>query len=143
VLKSLPAGCSREDLRCNLDEAGFAGCYNFIYLPAHFKSWTLSQYSFVNFVTAADALRAITELNGAQWPGSKEGDPVVAVWSEVHQGLDAHIERYRNSPLMHNAVPDEYKPIFLRDGLRVKFPRPRQRLAPPRTLPGRRQRHIC
>jgi hypothetical protein len=140
VLKNLPSGCSRDDLQSNLDEAGFAGCYNFMYLPAHFKTWILSQYAIVNFSTPADAMRAVNELNGAQWPGSADGESIVAVWSEVHQGLDVHIERYRNSPIMHTAVPDEYKPIFLRDGVRVKFPRPKQRLAPPRSLPGRQQR---
>jgi hypothetical protein len=139
VLKSLPAGCSREELRRNLDEAGFAGRYDFLYLPAHFKTWTLFQYSFVNFVTPADALRALNALNGAEWPGSAAGEPLVAAWSEMHQGLRVHVERYRNSPLMHGAVPDEYKPILLKDGSRVKFPRPTQRLAPPRSLPGRQQ----
>ena len=32
-------------------------------------------------------------------------------WSHPYQGLDAHIERYRNSPVMHEDVPDEYKPM--------------------------------
>jgi hypothetical protein len=28
-------------------------------------------------------------------------------WSGPHQGLEAHVERYRNSPVMHKSVPDE------------------------------------
>lgn len=34
------------------------------------------------------------------------------------------MERYRNSPVMHESVPDEYKPVILQNGLRVNFPEP-------------------
>jgi len=53
-------------------------------------------------------------------------------WGEAHQGLSAHIERYRNSPLMHESVPDEYRPILLCGGRRVPFPAPTKRIKPPR-----------
>eukprot|EP00439_Symbiodinium_sp_Y106_P038344 s1688_g4.t1 len=36
----------------------------------------------------------------------------------------AHVERYRNSPVMHRSVPDEYKPVIFKNGVRKKFPRP-------------------
>mmetsp|Transcript_41204 Transcript_41204/g.123149 ORF Transcript_41204/g.123149 Transcript_41204/m.123149 type:complete len:97 (-) Transcript_41204:455-745(-) len=52
-------------------------------------------------------------------------------WSVLHQGLKAHIKRYRNSPLMHESVPDEYKPVLLSGGVRVSFPPPTKELAAP------------
>ena len=43
-------------------------------------------------------------------------------WSGPHQGQAAHVERYRSSPIMHSSVPDECKPIVLKDGERAVFP---------------------
>jgi len=141
VLKRLPSGCTRESLCALLDSTNFTGRYNFLYMPAHFKSWTLFRYAFINFETHADAARAILELPLAPWPCSPScalifDGPVDAMWSTEHQGLETHLERYRNSPVMHEAVPDAYKPIFLKDGKRVRFPQPTRRLQPPRSLPS-------
>jgi phosphatidylglycerophosphate synthase len=49
-----------------------------------------------------------------------------------HKGLGAHIERYRNSPVMHESVPDEYKPAMYTRGVRVPFPPPTKNLRMPR-----------
>jgi len=53
-------------------------------------------------------------------------------WSSK-QGLHTHVELYRNSPVMHELVPDEYKPILLKDGVRIPFPPPTRRVRKPRT----------
>ena len=35
--------------------------------------------------------------------------------SGPHQGFQAHVDRYRNSPVMHRSVPDEYKPMIFKE----------------------------
>jgi len=40
------------------------------------------------------------------------------------QGLDANIKQYQNSPLMCESVPDGFKPVLFRDGVRYPFPKP-------------------
>ncbi|CAE7939289.1 unnamed protein product, partial [Symbiodinium sp. KB8] len=52
-------------------------------------------------------------------------------WSGPHQGFKAHVERYRNSPVMHRSVPDAYKPIIFQDGVRQNFPRPTRKIKAP------------
>jgi len=52
-------------------------------------------------------------------------------WSGPHQGFKAHVERYRNSPVMHRSVPDAYKPIIFQDGVRQDFPRPTRKIKAP------------
>jgi len=43
------------------------------------------------------------------------------------QGLEEHINRYRESPVMHDAVPESYKPKLLAvDGTLRDFPAPRK-----------------
>merc|ERR1711924_370716 len=53
-------------------------------------------------------------------------------WSNKHQGLAEQIRRYRNSPVMHDSVPDEYKPMLFRKGIRQDFPAPTQMLKRPK-----------
>merc|ERR1712226_203470 len=89
-------------------------------------------YAFVNFATHDAAVRAKRHFQGyCQWsvPSQKVCE---VVWSGPVQGLPAHTERYRNSPVMHDSVPDEYKPVVFVNGNRVPFPPPTKRIRPPR-----------
>lgn len=38
--------------------------------------------------------------------------------------LDAHVERYRNSSVMHHSVPEEFKPALFENGQQIPFPKP-------------------
>ena len=44
----------------------------------------------------------------------------------------AHLERFQNASIMHESVPDEYKPILLEAGVRVAFPAPTVDIPAPR-----------
>jgi len=48
------------------------------------------------------------------------------------QGLEDNIERYRNSPVMHEAVPAQYKPLLFDGGVPVAFPAPTKSIRFPR-----------
>jgi hypothetical protein len=53
-------------------------------------------------------------------------------WSTC-QGLGENVERYRNSPLMHDSVPMECKPaMYDHSGNRIMFPRPIKAISKPR-----------
>ncbi|CAE7386730.1 mei2 [Symbiodinium natans] len=88
-------------------------------------------YAFVNFVNAEAAVAAWRCFDGfSDWalPSQK----VCAVsWSGPHQGLEQHVERYRNSPVMHKSVPDEYRPVVFENGVRQRFPSPTRSLKKP------------
>ena len=47
------------------------------------------------------------------------------------RAVQAHVERYRNSPVMHRSVPDEYKPVIFKNGVRKNFPRPTKKVKAP------------
>jgi len=128
ILKNLPLGCSHEGVRKVLDEAGLAGLYNFIYVPFDFKKSALLRYGFVNFELHESAMKAIAALDGfSDWEGDK---PCEVRWSGAQQGLQAHVERYRNSPVMHGSVPDECKPVVFENSMRAAFPAPTKTLKP-------------
>eukprot|EP00445_Apocalathium_hangoei_P075184 CAMPEP_0204149182 /NCGR_PEP_ID=MMETSP0361-20130328/24186_1 /ASSEMBLY_ACC=CAM_ASM_000343 /TAXON_ID=268821 /ORGANISM="Scrippsiella Hangoei, Strain SHTV-5" /LENGTH=153 /DNA_ID=CAMNT_0051103645 /DNA_START=13 /DNA_END=470 /DNA_ORIENTATION=- len=82
--------------------------------------------------TPSDAQGVFDVLQGFQDWGMPTDKVCEVTWSDKLQGLPQHIERYRNSPLMHPNVPDEFKPVVYQEGLRVNFPPPTKALRPPR-----------
>lgn len=132
MLRNLPTQYDRTMLMQLLDSEGFAGLYDFVYLPIDFRGSVCFGYGFINFSSfdAAECFRQ--QLDGfSRW--QVESDKVAEVsWSEPLQGLEHHIERYRNSPLMHESVPDTFKPVLLSGGARIAFPPPTKKLRAPR-----------
>lgn len=131
MLKNLPNDYTRDMFLKLLDSEGFSGSYDFLYLPVDFRRWAGFGYAFVNAVTHADAKRMKQHFEGFQtW---KLGSAKVCEvrWGEPLQGLDMHIERYRNCPVMHELVQDEFKPVVFHRGQRVAFPAPTKRIRPP------------
>merc|ERR1712187_1066011 len=54
------------------------------------------------------------------------------LWSDNLHGCEAHIERYRNSPVMHESVADRFKPALYKNGVRQSFPAPTKPIKAPR-----------
>jgi hypothetical protein len=124
MLRNLPNNYSRSMFLGMLDSKGFSGVYDFVYLPIDFSSRACLGYAFVNLTDPATVPRFWKTFDGySKWvlPSRKV---CTVSWSGPHQGLEAHIERYRNSPVMHDSVPDEYKPLVFKDGMRMYFPPP-------------------
>jgi len=132
MLRNMPNNQTRKMLIDLLDRQGFAGQYDFLYLPMDFATRASMGYAFVNFVSPASASHFMSCFDGfSKW--SIPSRKVCGVsWSGPHQGLEAHIERYRNSPVMHVEVPDNFKPILLHHGARINFPPPTRKLRAPR-----------
>lgn len=137
MFRNVPNNYSRLLLQQLLDSEGFKGKYDFVYLPMDFKSSASLGYAFVNLINEEEAER----LKGAFEGFSRWAMPSQKVcnvdWSSPFQGLDSHIERFRNSPVMHESVPDEHKPALFADGQRRPFPPPTRKLRVPRVRPGR------
>jgi len=101
MLRNLPNDYTRSMLLSMLDEEGFAGKYDFVYLPIDFASGAGVGYAFINMVSHQDAERFRVHFTGfTRWafPSRKVAE---VAWSNPNQGLAVHIERYRNSPVMH------------------------------------------
>merc|ERR1712146_423678 len=111
--KNLPNNYTRDDLVALLDSEGFAGSYDFFYPPMDFTSNALVGYAFINFLSSEKADQFFHHFQGFnQWKLMSVKVSEVT-WSK-DQGLECHIERYRNSPVMHPDVADEVRPLFLK-----------------------------
>lgn len=132
MLRGLPAAFTRDMLVQLLDSLGFHGFYDFVYLPLDFKRAAGWGNAFVNLCTHESAKSLMTQLNGFdRWPVPSKSACTTS-WCEPDQGLHAHVQRVRDSPVLHPGVPDHFKPLLFSQGVRVPFPPPTKKLRAPR-----------
>jgi len=112
MLRDLPDGCTRDTVQAMLDNRGLVGEYDFLYVPIDFKTRANLGHAIVNFVSSNAAMVFLQTFDGS-------------VTANVScNGLEALAARYQNSPVMHPAVPDDYRPAIFQAGRRANFPAP-------------------
>lgn len=132
IIRNIPNNYTREMLLSLLDTDGFAQRYDFVYIPIDFSTQAGLGYAFVNLVSASDALTFWAHFEGFRnWAVPSE-KVCTLQWSSPVQGLAAHLERYRNSPVMHETVPDQWKPVLYYRGDRMIFPAPTKSIKAPK-----------
>jgi len=133
LLRNLPKDYTRTQLIELLEDEGFDGTFDFVYVPMDFSSEASLGYAFVNLTTPGDARRCWEIFDGlAEWGRPGENTACQVMWAEPCQGLAAHVERYRSSPVMHASVPDEWKPAIFQGGVRMPFPPPLKAVSAPK-----------
>merc|ERR1719221_78725 len=132
MLRNIPNSYSRDMLLELFRNHGFEKSIDLIYLPIDFHTEVGLGYAFINLISEEEVAKFQERFQGfTDW--SIVSQKVCEVsWSEPMQGLQAHIDRYRNSPVMHESVPDEYRPVLFQAGVRVAFPEPTKRIRAPR-----------
>merc|ERR1719375_193444 len=137
MMRNLPNDYTRNALLELLNAEGFEGKYDFVYLPIDFRSGCGLGYAFINFISLEVAHEFRQHFTGFKtW--TVNSDKVCEVtWSSL-QGLEAHIERFRNSPVMHEAVSDDQKPAMFQGAERISFPEPTKKIREPRHWHRRR-----
>jgi hypothetical protein len=128
MIKNVPLDSTTAMVVRLLDEQGFQGQYDFVYAPMDFRSRQAFGYAFVNLVSPLAAERLHSQLQGLQMWNTK----LELCWSMSHQGLESHVERYKNSPILHHSVPDDYKPQIFSNGRRASFPESTKKIKEPR-----------
>lgn len=131
MLRGIPIEYTRALLVEMLLAHGYEKKFNLVYMPMDFQNKVGLGYAFINFESTEIAEAFFEKFDGFKdWAMSS--DRVCELrWSDV-QGLDAHFERYRNSPVMHESVPDEYQPAIFSGSERMPFPLPTKLIRAPR-----------
>lgn len=130
MLRNLPNKMTRTDLVKLIDSKGFAGHYDFIYVPIDFKTRGSFGYGLVNMLNGAAARQLMNAFEGfADW--ASDSRKVCKVEWARRQGLLALLQHYRESKIMHEAVPDEYRPATFFEGQQVALPAPSSKLRQP------------
>jgi len=136
IMRNLSLNLSQDQLITFLDQQGFQGRYDFVYLPTDFGTRLSFGYAFINALSCEDACCLIQKLDGFM---GFDGKVCSVAWGMELQGLEPHVERYRNSPLMHDSVPEVLKPAIFASGERVSFPPPTKNIRKPRAPRVHRQ----
>jgi len=142
MLKNLPNNLLRDSLVQLLDDAGFNGAYDFLYLPIDFAKDANLGYAFLNLVDGDTATEFWSAFQGfSNWGEDRASSKVCQLeWSQL-QGFKAHVQRYRNSPVMHAAMCDSRRPLLFVAGKRTPFPPPTCRIPAPRRRGRYAQEH--
>jgi hypothetical protein len=132
LAKNFPTCFTRNNVISLLDSNGFRGAYDFVYLPVSFDCMEKNfGYAFINFVAHEQALRFGDFFNGLK-SSDNTNSAGLAEWSGAVQGFDENVKRYRDSPIMHDSMPEEVKPVIFRDGQPIAFPPPTKIIKMPR-----------
>lgn len=132
MMRNLPPNLTRANLLELIDSHGFSGDYDFLYEPIDFVKQVALGYAFVNLTSCENAVKFWKVFDRFRaWPFPSKKMCRLS-WSVPCQGLESHIERYRNSPLMHPDVPDEVRPVLFQGGVRAAFPPATVELKAPR-----------
>jgi hypothetical protein len=132
MMRNIPSAYTRANILELLDQQGFLGSYDLLYLPVEFHTELNHGYVFINFTTTENFERFCEHFTGfSDW--MVPSDRVCEVsWSDAAQGIDENIQRYRDSPMMHESVEDRFKPALFENGVRIPFPEPTKKIKAPR-----------
>jgi len=135
MVRNIPNRYNKEAILGLLHEYNYAEIVDFLYMPIDFRSTSNMGYCFINFTNPSDARDFKLMFQGfCNWRYNSDKKCDIQ-WSAPYQGLAAHIDRYRSSPVMHKDVKNQYKPILLMNGEEVPFPPPLKTIPPPTIRP--------
>lgn len=131
LLRNIPNTYTPTRLIHLLDDHGFENRYDFLYLPFSFDDGQPLGYALVNLVTHEDALRFTVVFQGLAVSKNTSAARIETSWAGPCHGRQALVERYRNSTVMHESLPDHYKPMVFQQGHPVPFPQPTKSVKAP------------
>jgi len=131
-VRNLPKSYTRKDFLELLGSLGFKGLFDFVYVPMGMRDCYNLGYAVVNMTTPESAKEIMGSLQGfTNW--NEDSQQACKVnWGGSLQGITELIARYRNSPVMHQDVPEEYKPAVFHQGMIAPFPAPTRPISAPR-----------
>jgi len=132
IMRHIPSDYTREQLLEVVNAAGFQKDYDILSIPIDLVTEIGHGFASINFTTHEQAEQFKEHFHGFnEWqvPHDKACE---TSWSDTLKGYVAIVERYRDSPLMHESVPDKFKPAVYKDGVRIPFPAPTKTIKPPR-----------
>mmetsp|Transcript_31141 Transcript_31141/g.58416 ORF Transcript_31141/g.58416 Transcript_31141/m.58416 type:complete len:488 (+) Transcript_31141:89-1552(+) len=124
MLRNLPNKYSQQMLLEELNQSGFAGGYDFMYLPIDPETHANRGYAFINFVTPEFAWLARTTYEG-QKMGKFNSEKLVSVVPAALQGFEANYSHYSTARV--NRGPPETRPVFLRESCMPRMKPERKR----------------
>lgn len=98
MIRNMPGRYSQNDLMNDLQQLGFAGTYDFLYIPIDKRTAANVGYAFVNFVDHIWAQRCAERFEGYRFSHQKRSSNKLGTVSVAFlQGLEKNLQHYENS----------------------------------------------
>lgn len=118
MIRNIPSVYSQKDLIAEVSRRGFAGSFDFFYLPMDFAKSANAGYAFANFVDVASVSALRKEFDGKRLELAPTSTKLIQVVPATLQGYDANFAHFAHSAVL-NHHKTEHSPVFLRDGKTV------------------------
>jgi len=114
MIRNIPNRCTQIELVNELEYLGFAGTFDFLYIPLDKGTLSNVGYAFVNFSTPQAAAKCMTIFKGYRLLTHRRVSAKLSTASVAHiQGLEANLRHYENSAVK-NARVQESRPIVMK-----------------------------
>jgi len=117
MLRNIPNKYTQNSLLQEINDLGFAGTFDFFYLPMDVHNRSNVGYAFINFLQADDAEHFRQKFSDHRFQRF-QSRKISSVCTAHVQGLHENLGHFENRAVTH-ARNDQYRPVVLRNGVRV------------------------
>lgn len=119
MLRNIPNKYKQSELLAEIDEEGFRGQYDFLYLPMDVQNKANVGYAFINFLEVSDRERFCSHYTDRQFV--KYVSKKIAACAPAHvNGLEKNVRQLSKKAVAQFKDP-EYQPIVFRNGSSIAF----------------------
>jgi len=98
MIRNVPGRYSHNDLMMDLQDLGFAGTYDFLYIPMDKGTGANVGYAFINFVDHNCARMCMESFEGYRFKRHQRSSKKAAIVSVAHlQGLEKNMQHYEKA----------------------------------------------
>lgn len=109
MIRNIPNHYTQRQLIAELDDLGFAGTFDFLYIPLDKGTMSNVGYAFVNFVEPSNAEKCMASFQGYRFRRHRK----IAAVSVAHiQGLEANLQHYEHAAV-NTAKLKQRRPVIM------------------------------
>eukprot|EP00434_Breviolum_minutum_P043985 symbB.v1.2.039238.t1/scaffold6433.1/size18149/2 len=117
MLRNIPNKYTQNSLLQEINDLGFAGTFDFFYLPMDVHNRSNVGYAFINFLRPDDAELFRHKFSDHRFQRF-QSRKISSVCTAHVQGLHENLRHFQNRAVTH-ARNDQYRPVVFRNGSRV------------------------
>ena len=109
MIRNIPLRFTPLSFRELIDEEGFSGRYDYLYMPMDFRSHRSLGYCFLSFLDPSSAVDFASKFSRRTFP-STNSEKVLAISAAARQGQLANVKSFKLSTLKQMPKP-EFRPL--------------------------------
>lgn len=119
MIRNLPPHATQQRLIKELNDCGFEGMYDFLYIPQCFHSnLNKKGFAFVNFTEPSAAGRLIGLWHRQRRFGMSQGQAALNIAPADLQGFEANLKKWM-TPRLHRIKNPNLRPFIMEKGSKV------------------------